>query len=150
MSRVFKLGLIASFVLGSFVFGADFSKKSNNEIINLAGSVEPKDVFDYDKEIKKRMEDMTMKDAREFRTKIKEQETKIYDNMKVKDFKVRQKAIMESMREKCKSESSFCMKDMKGPRHMQGHMQGGKNGMQGNMRGEMMGNMGGCNCLDNK
>lgn len=143
MSKVFKLGLIASFVLGSFVFGADFSKKSNNEIINLAGSVEPKDVFDYDKEIKKRMEDMTMKDAREFRTKIKEQETKIYDNMKVKDFKARQKAIMESMREKCKSESSACMK---GPRHMQG----GKNGMQGSMRGEMMGNMGGCNCLDNK
>ncbi|RAX54230.1 hypothetical protein CCY99_04255 [Helicobacter sp. 16-1353] len=117
MNKFLRFGLIGSLVLGGFIFGADFSKKSNDEIINLAGSVEPKDIIDYDKEIKKRVEEMTMKDAREFMTKIKEQEKKIFDNMKVKDFKARQKAIMDARRENCKAQGESCkyhMKDMKG------------------------------------
>ncbi|RDU65478.1 DUF1104 domain-containing protein [Helicobacter sp. MIT 14-3879] len=89
--------ILGAIVLSSILFSADYSSKSDNDLINLAGTIEPKDIPSYFDEIEKRVNEMTMKDAREFKMKVKEQENKVYDKMKVKDFKARQKAIMEVM-----------------------------------------------------
>ncbi len=135
MNKILSVGLIGSVILSGMLFGADFSKQSNKELINLAGTVEPKDMMDYRKEIEKRIDEMTMKEAREFRTQIKEQATKAYDNMKVKDFKARQKAIMETMRENNRGGCMPNFREKGGPRgggqgpNMGGHMP--------NMEGQM-------------
>ncbi len=57
-----------SILCGSaMLFAADFSKNSINELQNMAGKVAPKDVLDYRIEINKRIDAMTVKEAREFK-----------------------------------------------------------------------------------
>lgn len=100
--------ILGAMVLSGILFGADYSKSSNEDLINLSGKVEPKDISSYFKEIEKRVDEMSMKEAREFRDKLREQEMKVYDNMKVKDFKARQNAIREAMKTECKGKKGEC------------------------------------------
>lgn len=100
--------ILGAMVLSGILFGADYSKSSNEDLINLSGKVEPKDISSYFKEIEKRVDEMSMKEAREFRDKLREQEMKVYDNMKVKDFKARQNAIREAMKAECKGKKGEC------------------------------------------
>lgn len=105
--------ILCAMVLSGVLFGADFSKSSNDDLIKLAGKVDPKDVPSYYAEIEKRVDDMTMKQAREFKDQIREQERQVYDNMKVKDFKARQRAIRDAMRAEFKGKKChkhFCGK----------------------------------------
>ncbi|MDE6885569.1 MAG: DUF1104 domain-containing protein [Helicobacteraceae bacterium] len=109
MKKILKFS-IATLALSGILFAADYSKVSNDELIKMSGSVQPKDMLDYKIEVGKRVDEMTMKDANEFKNKIREQEKQVYDNMKVKDFKARQKAIMEAMKEQCKNDKPKCAK----------------------------------------
>lgn len=80
MKKTMKL-LIASSLITSFAFGADFSKKSNEEILNLAKNVSAQDQADLLIEMKKRMNEMKYKDARnfqqQFRTNLQENLSKL-------------------------------------------------------------------------
>lgn len=106
MSVFLKLLLLGS--LCSFVVGADFSKKSNDELINLSGIVNPKDEFDYKQEIKKRIKEMTKEERSNFRSKLMSKQNEVYDNMKVKDFKARNKEIKDERNKRCKENKELC------------------------------------------
>ena len=90
------MALLSSFVMSGALFAADFSKKSLDELVDLAGKVEPKDVADYRAEVQKRSENMTVKESRDFHDKIKAQRDKVYDSMTVKELKARKAAIKEA------------------------------------------------------
>ena len=124
MCKIVKIGLIGSFILSGVVFGADFSKKTNDELVQLSGIVEPNDVLDYNKEIERRINEMTRKEAKEFRDKIREQEDKVYDNMKIKDLELRKKSIFDAMKKQCKDDPKSCPK----PHHDMGHKPGKPDG----------------------
>lgn len=90
------MSIIASGVL----FAADFSAKSLDDLVNLAGKVEINDVKDYYNEIEKRTNEMTVKEAKAFKEKLKTAEEKAFENMKVKDVKAYKKQAHESMKAK--------------------------------------------------
>lgn len=102
--------LIGSMILGSSVFALDLSSKSNKELELLAGKLEPKDMPSYFVEVEKRVDGMTLKEARDFRANIRANEMEIYDNMKTKDFKAREQAIKEEMMKFCKANNDKCPK----------------------------------------
>lgn len=105
---ILKISALIVLVFGSVALSADYSKKSDKELIGIAGSMEAKDVPSYFQEVQKRMEEMTLKEAREFKEKIKAQEQKVFDSMKVKDFKARKKAIREEFEKLCKDKKESC------------------------------------------
>ncbi|MBT0827600.1 MULTISPECIES: DUF1104 domain-containing protein [Campylobacter] len=70
MKKIISLFIVGSLV-ASFALGADFSKKSNDEILNLAKSVKAQDQADLVIEMKKRMNEMKYKDARDFHQQFK-------------------------------------------------------------------------------
>ncbi|AJC88576.1 DUF1104 domain-containing protein [Campylobacter lari] len=65
MKKIVSLFIVGS-LAASFALGADFSKKSNDEILNLAKSVKAQDQADLVIEMKKRMNEMKYKDAKDF------------------------------------------------------------------------------------
>lgn len=65
MKKIVSLFIVGS-LAASFALGADFSKKSNDEILNLAKSVKAQDQADLVIEMKKRMSEMKYKDAKDF------------------------------------------------------------------------------------
>ncbi|EAK6286855.1 DUF1104 domain-containing protein [Campylobacter lari] len=70
MKKIVSLFIVGS-LAASFALGADFSKKSNDEILNLAKSVKAQDQADLVIEMKKRMNEMKYKDARNFHQQFK-------------------------------------------------------------------------------
>lgn len=90
-------GILASFIASGVLFAADFSKSSDADLINLAGKVQPSDAKDYFAEIDKRIDEMTTKEARDFREKMRLNEEKVFDNMKVKDVRAYRKSIDEAL-----------------------------------------------------
>lgn len=103
-----KFLVLIVLAFASVALSADYSKKSDKELINIAGSMEPKDVASYFQEVEKRVEEMTLKEAKEFKEKIRAQEQKVFDSMKVKDFKARKKAIHEEFEKLCKDKKEGC------------------------------------------
>lgn len=101
------LGLVGM-AFTSFVMAADYSKASNKELIDIAGSIAPSDVPSYWQEITKRTQEMTVKESREFKEKIKNQKQKVYDKMKVKDFEARKTAVSQAFEEFCKDPKNQC------------------------------------------
>lgn len=93
-------GIAISIIASGMVFAADFSSKSNDELINMAGKVSASDAKDYFGEIEKRTDEMTVKEAKAFKEKLKAQEDKVFENMKVKDVKAYKKSIHENMKGK--------------------------------------------------
>lgn len=107
MRAFMYLGFV-SMAFAGFVMAADFSKASNKELIDIAGSIPPSDVPSYHTEVKNRTQEMTVKEAREFKEKIKNQESKVIDKMKVKDYRERKVAIDRAFEEFCKDPKNQC------------------------------------------
>lgn len=93
--------LLASFfgvfgLFGGVAFGADFSSKSDNELINLAGNVAPNDEPDLIIEIKKRTNAKPYQEAKAFKHAIKQSRHKAF--AKLNDEQAQKRAI-----ESCKA-----------------------------------------------
>lgn len=92
MKKFLGLSLIvASLVSGAF--GVDYSKMSNEELISQSGKFDPKEAFAYISEVVKRTEKMSEAQVREFRFKLDEERIKTEENMLVKDYRARKKAV---------------------------------------------------------
>ena len=123
MNKILAVSLMGSLIFSGFVFGADFSKQTNDELVKLSGTIDPKDVLDYKKEIDKRVNNMTGNDAKAFKEKIKAQQDKVYGEMKVKDLKQRKEAIFNAIKEQCSKDPASCPKPPKmdkNPQHQHG------------------------------
>lgn len=120
-----KAKTIISFLVGtalsaSVALAADFSKKSNDELINLSGKVTPKDYPDYKMEIHKRTQGMTLQEARNFREQLRDKRQSVYDQMTLKEYREYRDAIaketakrIDSMSEKEAYESGLLRKHHK-------------------------------------
>ena len=89
----FLNSILAITIASGALFAADFSKSSNDDLLNLAGKIQPSDAKDYFAEIEKRVSEMTGKEAREFRDKFFANEQKVFDNMKVKDIRAYKQSL---------------------------------------------------------
>lgn len=110
MNKILAVSLMGSLIFSSFAFGADFSKKTNDELVKLSGIVDPKDVLDYKKEIENRINNMTGNDAKVFKEQLRTQKEKVYGEMKVRDLKQRQEAIFNAIKEQCSKDPTSCPK----------------------------------------
>ena len=70
-ARVLVLASLAGFAGGSFAFGADFSAKSDSELISLAGTIAPSDEPDFAIEVNKRVNAKPYGEAKDFKRAIK-------------------------------------------------------------------------------
>ena len=86
-------GILTSILASGTLFAADFSKSSNADLLNLAGKVKAEEAKDYFAEIEKRVDEMTGKEAREFREKFHANEQKVFDNMKMKDIRAYKQSL---------------------------------------------------------
>ncbi|MBX7490652.1 DUF1104 domain-containing protein [Helicobacter turcicus] len=80
--------LVAVFLAGALsisAFGADFSKVSNEKLIEMSGTVAPKDYPDYKMEVFKRTQEMKVKDAKVFKTRLHEQRRNALEAMQLKE-----------------------------------------------------------------
>lgn len=75
--------LLASFfgLFGGVAFGVDFSSKSDNELINLAGNVAPSDEPDFVIEVKKRINAKPYQEAKAFKHAIKQSRHKAFSKL---------------------------------------------------------------------
>lgn len=85
-------------VLGSCVYAADFSKKSDNELVQLSGSVKVGEFVDYQLEVAKRLKKMAQKDMQAFKEKLHAQYEKATESMNVKQWREYKKATYEAMK----------------------------------------------------
>ena len=85
-----KIALVA-FIGAASLFAADFSKLSDSDFINRAGSVPAADVPDYILEMNKRAENKILKESKEFRKAIHKQEEKVLS--KLSDEQKRKRAV---------------------------------------------------------
>ncbi|WP_299549811.1 DUF1104 domain-containing protein [uncultured Helicobacter sp.] len=83
MKKLVAIALVGA--LGLSAFGADFSKVSDEKLIEMSGSVAPKDYPDYKMEVFKRTQEMKVKDAEIFNERLREQRHNIYDTMSLKE-----------------------------------------------------------------
>lgn len=88
--------ILAVTIASSALFAADFSKSSNDDLLNLAGKIKAEEAKDYFAEIEKRVDEMTGKEAREFREKFRANEEKVFDNMKVKDIRTYKQSLFDA------------------------------------------------------
>ncbi|PAF49377.1 hypothetical protein BKH41_01540 [Helicobacter sp. 12S02232-10] len=95
--------ILAGAICASFAFGADFSKKSNDDLVQMAGIVAPKDVPDYKIELNKRMKTMKKDEAMKFHQKLEEAMKKNTDNMTLKEFRERREAVKKAIDAKKKT-----------------------------------------------
>ena len=74
---------LASFfgLFGGVAFGADFSNKSDNELINLAGNVAPSDEPDFVIEVKKRINAKPYQEAKAFKHAIKQSRHRAFSKL---------------------------------------------------------------------
>ena len=79
------------------VNATDFSKKSDAELIKLAGTVSVADYPDYKIEISKRLKAKSEKDAKTFHEKLHAQQEKATENMTLKAWREYKKATHEAM-----------------------------------------------------
>ena len=103
-----KTNLFVSLVLSSalsvsVLAAADFSKNSNQSLIDMAGNVAPKDYPDYKMEVHKRMQKMTKEEAKDFKDKMRTQSQKVNDTRTLKEFRERKEAIAQAIEEKTKN-----------------------------------------------
>lgn len=85
------------------LFAADFSKHSLTELQNLAGKVKPEDALDYKIEIRKRIDQMTVKDARTFMQGIRENTRNARDRMTHAEWRKYKLAVCEANRKQIDS-----------------------------------------------
>ncbi|MFS7886686.1 sialic acid-binding protein [Helicobacter pylori] len=97
MKKALKI-LSVSALLFVALNAKDFSKTSDEDLAKMAGVVAPRDIVDYTKELKKRMEKMPEDKRKAFHKQLHEYATKNTDNMTVADFEARQKAVKEALK----------------------------------------------------
>lgn len=100
-----KTKLVLSFALvGALVtsaLSADYSKLSNEELIKLSSSkIAPKDYPDYKIEVHKRMQEMKIKEARDFGDKLRESRNNVYDKMTRKEYQEYREATRLEMQKR--------------------------------------------------
>ncbi|MDE7317994.1 MAG: DUF1104 domain-containing protein [Helicobacter sp.] len=95
--------VLALAIASASLFAADFSKHSLTELQNLAGKVKPEDAFDYKIEIRKRIDQMTVKDARTFMQGIRENTRNARDRMTLEEWRKYKFAICEANRKQIDS-----------------------------------------------
>ncbi|WP_394909769.1 DUF1104 domain-containing protein [uncultured Helicobacter sp.] len=108
MKKLLTLSVLGSLVLSGVLFGADFEKQSNKDLLSLSGKVSPKDMPKYRLEIAKRIENMSVKEAREFEESLREQAQKVYDSMKVKEFRAYKHEVHKEMERFCRDNKEEC------------------------------------------
>ena len=69
-------------LFGGVAFGADFSSKSDDELINLAGNVAPSDEPDLIIEVKKRINAKSYQEAKAFKHAIKQSRHNAFSKLK--------------------------------------------------------------------
>ena len=111
MKKFLSLGLMIA-GLATGVFGVDYSKMSNDELINQSGTFAPKEALSYLGEISKRMQTMSAQEMREFRFKLKEARLKAEESMIVKDLRERNAMICQEL-QKAPSGDHFLRKFVK-------------------------------------
>ena len=79
--------LVGTTLSVSVALAADFSKKSNEELVNLSGKVAPKDYPDYKMEIHKRMQKMEIQEGRDFADNLRKNAQINYDKMTMKEYR---------------------------------------------------------------
>lgn len=89
--------------LCGLLFGADFSKVSNDDLAKMSGKVAPNDFVEYFVELHKRFDNMTKAEFKEFHKKIHEFKEKNEESMTLKELREQKAAILEKVREKVKS-----------------------------------------------
>lgn len=97
--RVTKILLAA--VLGlSLGYGADFSKKKDDDLVKLQGTFKDKidDAVDLQLEIKKRITKMSEKNKPKYMEKLKEAYEKATDGWTVKELREHEKAVREGVK----------------------------------------------------
>lgn len=99
------VAVVLSVSFCNILVAADFSKKSEADLINLSGKVKVSDFADYQLEISKRLKNKNEKDAQDFRQKLKVQYEKATENMTVKQLREYQKATKEEMNKRIQSMS---------------------------------------------
>ncbi len=96
--------MVVSFVAGSVLFASDFSQYSNDELVNLAGSVE--DISGYISEVENRVSKMSEKEVIEFRNKLNVKEKQIVIAMNDDEKANYKKDIQEALQTKATSSRS--------------------------------------------
>lgn len=113
------------------VSAEDYSKKSNDELVKLHGSVKnASDAADLKLEIKKRIDKMDEKVRKDFIDKLKASYEKNTENMSVKDFRAYESSVKKELKAKMEKLG------IKHPSHhhdMKGH---GKDAVEGHSCGE--------------
>lgn len=94
--------VLAGALCASLALAADFSKKSNDDLVKVAGTVAPKDVPDYRMELHKRVKAMKKEDAKAFHKKFEASMKKNTEKMSMKDMRARRAAIKKAIDEKTK------------------------------------------------
>ncbi|MCE3040459.1 DUF1104 domain-containing protein [Helicobacter anatolicus] len=97
--------IISVLAVCGFLFGADFSKVSNEDMAKMAGKVDAKDYADYFLELQKRFEKMAKDELKAFRKTIHEFKEKNQENMTLKELKEKRAEILKNVEEKVKSMS---------------------------------------------
>lgn len=96
MKKIISL-LAMSSLVATFAMATDFSKKSNEEILNLAKSVSSADQADLVIEMKKRMQDMKYGKAKEFQHTFKMNLRENIAKLSPKERYERKKAVHQDM-----------------------------------------------------
>lgn len=105
MKRYLSASLIV-LGLSGFVFGADYAKMSNEELVKENGKFDPKDTVSYFSEVSKRVSKMTREELKDFRLKLRESGYKNEENMLVKDWRSRNEMICQEL-SKAQSQDHF-------------------------------------------
>lgn len=124
MKKFWSVGLVVVGVV-SGVFGVDYSKMSNDELISQSGKFEPKEALSYFKEVIKRTESMSEAQMREFRFKLSEERIKAEENMLVKDYRARKKAICEELQKDFQAQKPSKMMKKIAKSYCKGEKRGG-------------------------
>ncbi|AAP78252.1 DUF1104 domain-containing protein [Helicobacter sp. MIT 03-1614] len=104
--KVYVLGSVLSALLCSNLNAADFSSRSDAELVKLSGIVKVEEFVDYELEVAKRLKSKTEKEAKEFKSKLKEQYEKATEKLSVKQYREYKKATREAMKKHLEKMSS--------------------------------------------
>lgn len=95
--------VLALALASASLFAADYSKHSLTELQNLAGKVKPADALDYKIEIRKRINAMSVKDARTFMQAIRNNTIAAHDKMTHEELRQYKIAVCKANQERIDS-----------------------------------------------
>lgn len=99
----FPKSVLVLALVGTSLCAADFSKHSLTELQNLAGKVKAEDALDYKIEIRKRLNTMSVKDARTFMQTIRNNTIAAHDKMSREELRQYKMAVCKANQERIDS-----------------------------------------------